>query len=135
MSNVLTCECGASGSAIAGISNGSSVVGWKCMRCSRTWDRHVTRRARWATPIAAGDLSNALADICKELGCECDNEAALAAVARLKAALRPFVQHYSPWMDEWPDGELMSIAARVTFGQLRAALAALTPKGTPTDAL
>jgi len=46
-------------------------------------------------------------------------------------ALKPFVMHYEAWMDEYPDDRSCGTYAHVTFGQLRAARAALAA---PTEA-
>lgn len=62
-------------------------------------------------------------------------EAAPGVVEALREALRPFVKHWQPWMDDtdanddgqynWPDTNEMSCFARVTYGDLRRAREAL----------
>jgi len=49
-------------------------------------------------------------------------------IEALEAALRPFVRHYEPWMDEYEYHQEVSVFPRHTFGELRAARAALAPE-------
>ena len=48
-----------------------------------------------------------------------------ARVQDMRTALAPFVQHYESWMDAYPDNHESSTFSRHTFGQLRAARAAI----------
>lgn len=53
-------------------------------------------------------------------------------VERLRKALMPFTLHYAEWMDRYPDDTWSSTHSRHTYGQLRAAIHALTTqKGDP----
>lgn len=47
---------------------------------------------------------------------------------RLREALKPFVAHWEEWMMNYPAEQRVSTAARVTFGELRTARAALDPQ-------
>ncbi|MHC2016365.1 hypothetical protein [Methylobacterium sp. CM6247] len=50
----------------------------------------------------------------------------------VRAALAPFVTHYQPWMDDWADDALCTVFARVTFGDLRRARAAINAPTSPS---
>ena len=51
-------------------------------------------------------------------------------IEALEAALRPFVRHYDTWMDDadgYPDHIVLGVFPKHTYGELRAARAALDP--------
>lgn len=63
---------------------------------------------------------------------------ALGAAARVGATplrewLEIFTAHYAPWMDGWSDDTPCTVYSRHTFGQLRAARAALEGGVSRTD--
>jgi len=49
-------------------------------------------------------------------------------LADAERVMSPFIRHYEPWMDRWPDDEESSTFPRHTFGQLRAARAYMEGK-------
>lgn len=51
--------------------------------------------------------------------------AAQQALDAAREALKPFVSHYAPWMDVWPDDSETHCFPRHTFGDVRKARAAI----------
>lgn len=51
-----------------------------------------------------------------------------ARIRELREALEPFISHHQPWLvdrETYPDDAVVTVNARVTFGQLRRAAAAM----------
>jgi len=58
----------------------------------------------------------------------CEKRELMARIETLKAALRPFIRHYEKWMEERPSEENLSIFPLHSYGELKAARAALAPE-------
>lgn len=93
------------------------------LHCSfRDWLERCIHGARYIPdaldPVAAYILENVLRQY---------DRITVEDTDALRSVLKPFVRHYEPWMDEarWEDGDQMSTFARITFGDLRRARAAL----------
>jgi hypothetical protein len=80
-----------------------------------------------AREVTSNKEQTNMGEIAADIEWSAEVEALRAQVARLREALRPFVQHYESWMDDYPDSDQSSMFSRHTFGQLREARAALDP--------